>query len=134
MIQNNQFRADLFYRINGLRVTLARLRARHNVSGLIEKLLSVLSPNEPKNIAPEVLKKLLAYQWPGNVRELQQALKLPYILSTPATEISMQHFSPDMQFKLAEASDFTPSTHSPLRLGEEKPFENLWLATTAISQ
>lgn len=120
MVQSNHFRADLFYRINGLRVVLPPVRARHNISGLIENLLSILSPDEPKTIAPEALKKLLAYQWPGNVRELQQTLKLACILSSPATEISINHFSPDMQSKLTDALDSEPVTHSPLRHQEKQ--------------
>ena len=120
LVQNNQFREDLFYRINGLRVVLPPVRARLNIPGLIEQLLAQLSPFEPKTIAPETLRKLLAYKWPGNVRELQQALKVACILSGHASEISINHFSPDMQSKLADVSGSEPPHQTTLRHQEKE--------------
>ncbi|MDH4611571.1 sigma-54-dependent Fis family transcriptional regulator [Pseudomonas sp. BN102] len=120
LVRNDQFREDLFYRINGFRVVLPPVRARLNIQGLIQSLLSHLSPDEPKTISPETLGKLLAYSWPGNVRELQQALKVGCILSGPESEISMSHFSPDMQAKLAAVPGSGPIFQSPLRRQERE--------------
>ena len=120
LMRNNQFREDLYYRINGLRVVLPPLRTRQNISGLISTLLTQLSPNEPKTIATETLSKLLSYQWPGNVRELQQALKVACILSGNAPEIMIDHFSPDLQSKLSDKSEREPLQHSPLRRQERE--------------
>ncbi|QEY63044.1 sigma-54-dependent Fis family transcriptional regulator [Metapseudomonas lalkuanensis] len=120
LVRSDQFREDLFYRINGFRVVLPPVRDRLNIRGLIESLLSQLSPDEPKALSPETLGKLLAYNWPGNVRELQQALKVACILSGPEPEISTNHFSPDMQAKLTKVSGIGPTSQSPLRRREQE--------------
>ena len=77
LIEQRQFRRDLFYRINILRLTLAPLRARPgDVRVLAETLLArqlerIGGVLDPAHIAATLSPMLQAYHWPGNVRELE---------------------------------------------------------------
>jgi transcriptional regulator with GAF, ATPase, and Fis domain len=68
------FRADLYYRVNAVRVRLPPLRERgHDVLLLARHFIGRAAAAcgiEPPAIAPPLAAQLLAYRWPGNVREL----------------------------------------------------------------
>lgn len=70
MVRSGDFREDLFYRLNVIRITVPPLRERP------EDLLPLMDfflrsrPNRPQ-FSPDVLRQLMAYRWPGNVRELR---------------------------------------------------------------
>ncbi|WP_437882775.1 sigma-54-dependent Fis family transcriptional regulator [Pseudomonas sp. LRF_L74] len=96
LIGQGGFREDLYYRINGLRVTLPALRERRDVAQLVQTLLRREVPDRPKRLSAEAQQAVLGYHWPGNVRQLQQALKVAAILSGEAVEIELGHFPPDL--------------------------------------
>jgi transcriptional regulator of acetoin/glycerol metabolism len=76
MIENGEFREDLFYRLNGITLHLPLLRDRADKEALIKSLL--LEENagaDPIEIADDALAKLLSYSWPGNIRQLRNALR-----------------------------------------------------------
>src|SRR5512136_1876633 len=74
-----QFREDLFYRLNVVRVHLPPLRERHgDIRLLVNYILKAFAKEQqrpPKSIAPGVLRVLEKYHWPGNVRELENVLR-----------------------------------------------------------
>jgi DNA-binding NtrC family response regulator len=73
LVSNGEFRRDLYYRLNVLRLDLPPLRERHgDISLLAEHFLSSLTPPgaKPKSLSTAALQKLNCYDWPGNVREL----------------------------------------------------------------
>jgi len=81
----SQFRQDLFYRINVLRLSLPPLRARgtdilHLAEWLLANHTAALSKNT-KHLSPLAIQAITTYQWPGNVRELQHAIERAVILS-----------------------------------------------------
>jgi len=81
-IQDGLFREDLYYRINGLQLTLPSLRERSDLEKLIDDILcEVAAPSAPPMLSPAAHAALHAYSWPGNIRELQQALKLGVALA-----------------------------------------------------
>ena len=82
MARNGQFRADLFYRLNVIPITLPPLRQRPNdIKLLIEHFMrQYLGENAP-GLAPEVIAALQSHPWPGNIRELQNAVERAAILS-----------------------------------------------------
>src|SRR5215475_7082679 len=94
MVQENQFREDLFYRISVIPLELPPLRHRRDdIPLLADHFLARLNTSMGKKIdriSDEALKKLEAYEWPGNVRELENALERSFILETSA-ELSAQH-------------------------------------------
>ena len=79
MVAEGQFRADLYYRLNGFAIDIPPLRERpDDVMVLLEHFLMRFSRELGKDvqaISPEALELLLRYNWPGNVRELQSMLK-----------------------------------------------------------
>jgi transcriptional regulator of acetoin/glycerol metabolism len=97
LIQRGGFREDLYYRINGLRVTLPALRDRRDIAEMVQTLLQRESTSVPKQLSSEALQAVLSYHWPGNVRQLQQALKVAAILSGDASVIEFGDFPPDLR-------------------------------------
>ncbi|WP_280376888.1 sigma-54-dependent Fis family transcriptional regulator [Pseudomonas sp. BN515] len=90
--QEQGFREDLYYRINGLRVTLPTLRERSDLERLIQRLLqSETTAHAPLTLEPAALQALLAYRWPGNIRQLHQTLRLAAALAEEDGRIGLQH-------------------------------------------
>ncbi|MFC0708928.1 sigma-54-dependent Fis family transcriptional regulator [Azorhizophilus paspali] len=69
------FREDLFYRLDGLAVTLPPLRERSDKGELIDHLLEREARGEAIRLEPAARQALLAYAWPGNVRQLRSVLR-----------------------------------------------------------
>jgi two-component system response regulator FlrC len=89
LIRKEAFRADLFYRLNVIRIDCAPLSGRPEaIATLAVELLRKAcdaAGSGPKRLAPGALEKLCAYGWPGNVRELQNALERAVLLSDSET-------------------------------------------------
>ena len=80
-----QFREDLFYRLNVVRIHLPPLRDRRDdipllVNYFLEKIAREHS-RKPKSIAAAAIKLLEKYHWPGNVRELENAIRRAHVMS-----------------------------------------------------
>ncbi|MCY6485776.1 sigma 54-interacting transcriptional regulator [Clostridium aestuarii] len=79
MVESNQFRLDLFYRINIFTLTIPPLRERReDIKVLVEYYVKQFSKKYNKKIneiTPNASKKLLNYEWNGNVRELQNVIE-----------------------------------------------------------
>ncbi len=79
MIRQGQFRQDLYYRINVVRIDLPPLRERGDDIGLLAEYMARRYGREMgrpiKGIAPEAYQVLAQYRWPGNVRELQNVIR-----------------------------------------------------------
>ncbi len=84
-INNNQFRSDLYYRLNVIPVHVPPLRERKDdIIFLIDYFLNKFKRQYDKNlkdIAADTLDILLNYDWPGNVRELENAIEYAIIRS-----------------------------------------------------
>ena len=74
LVREGQFRSDLYYRLNVLRLDLPPLRERPgDIALLAAHFLSSLCPpssSRRKWFSPAALHRLSCYDWPGNVREL----------------------------------------------------------------
>lgn len=85
MVQNDEFRQDLLYRINTIEIQLPPLRERtEDISLLAEHFLKQYARKYNKqitNISESALNKLVSYSWPGNVRELQHAVERAVIMT-----------------------------------------------------
>ena len=79
MVAREEFRGDLYYRLNVFTIQLPPLRERiEDMPELIKHFLQRFSRELSKEVhavAPEALALLQRYPWPGNVRELQSILK-----------------------------------------------------------
>ena len=82
-IKANQFRQDLYYRINTITVSLPPLRERReDIRLLAEHFLEQNAVYGRKRLSPVALRVLERCDWPGNVRELQHAIQRAVILCT----------------------------------------------------
>jgi two-component system nitrogen regulation response regulator GlnG len=80
-----QFREDLFYRLNVVRIHIAPLRERReDIPLLVNYFLKRLATDQtqpPKSVATSVVKALEKYHWPGNVRELENAIRHAHVMA-----------------------------------------------------
>ena len=80
-----QFREDLFYRLNVVRIQIPPLRDRlEDIPLLVNYFLKKLAREQqraPKSVAASVMKTLEKYHWPGNVRELENAIRRAYVMA-----------------------------------------------------
>ncbi|MBU2492881.1 MAG: sigma-54 dependent transcriptional regulator [Bacteroidetes bacterium] len=91
-IKNSEFREDLYYRLNVLRVELPPLRERSDdVILLVNHFLNQFNSKFTKKIerfSDDALEALKNYSWPGNVRELRNVVERTYILQkNPVIEV-----------------------------------------------
>ena len=88
-VKDGTFRADLFYRLNVVSLTVPPLRNRpEDIPQLIERFLTKHCRDMKRTmlrISPQAVKKLISYAWPGNVRELENAIERAVVLKTGDT-------------------------------------------------
>ncbi len=83
-VKNKEFREDLYYRINGISITIPPLRERkEDISILASTFLEEANEKYKKNkkLAKEVLDVFHNYFWPGNVRELKNLIERLCLIS-----------------------------------------------------
>jgi transcriptional regulator with GAF, ATPase, and Fis domain len=81
-VGKKEFRADLFYRISTVILTVPPLRERPgDILPLARQLLGAISPDSLE-LAPDAEQALLGYRWPGNIRELKNVLERALINRT----------------------------------------------------
>jgi DNA-binding NtrC family response regulator len=83
-VEAGRFRADLYYRLQVVEITLPPLRAhKEDIPDLVAHFLATLAPRlglPPFEVSPDEMKYLQAYDWPGNVRELRNLIERSLIL------------------------------------------------------
>jgi formate hydrogenlyase transcriptional activator len=86
MVKRNEFRSDLYYRLNVFPIPLPPLRARReDIPALVEHFVDIYARRMGKQIdqiAPETMSELTSYVWPGNIRELQNFIERSVIVSS----------------------------------------------------
>jgi transcriptional regulator of acetoin/glycerol metabolism len=84
-VAQGRFRADLFYRLDGVSLYLSPLRERSaDIPTLVRGILRILTPaaETPPEVHPDLMDILCAHDWPGNVRELRNVLSRILALSS----------------------------------------------------
>ena len=93
LVAQGEFREDLFYRVNVLRVDLPPLRERReDIPLLAESLLAraAREANRPVPLLPhEVVAALVAHDWPGNVRELENEMRRLVVMATDGVTLDL---------------------------------------------
>jgi len=141
LVREGQFREDLYYRINVLRIHLPPLRERTAcIEPLAYYLLEKLGRTVKKkinSIDPEVIDMFRQYPWPGNIRQLSNTIERALLLED-------QMVIRKSSVSLPEINDLTPPKIQPtgLKLSENEETEmiaraledNLWIQKDAALQ
>ncbi len=106
MVQDQRFRADLYYRVNVFPVRVPPLRERRDdIPLLVRHFVQQFSRRMSRSvetIPTETMNALVRYDWPGNIRELQNVIERAVILSTgPVLKVSLD----DLRTRVSSAPD-----------------------------
>jgi len=97
LVSTNQFRADLFYRLNIFRIILPPLRERkEDIFELVQTFLVEFASFYEKpapRVSEAYLELLLNYDWPGNVRELKNAVQYSIARINDEDELLPSHLT-----------------------------------------
>jgi len=90
------FREDLYYRLNGLLLTLPSLREREDRIALSLKILGdLVGTDQAVILSPEVQKIFANHPWPGNIRQMHNVLRTAVALLGDGNEITVDELSED---------------------------------------
>ena len=125
-----QFRQDLYYRINVLRLSLPPLRERgKDILQLAECLLQQQAERlggGKRHLSPRAIQAITTYQWPGNVRELDHAIERAVIL-TDGEEIDKDALGIDLELVSIARIRSQGSSATSGRIVSSEPPEDLSL-------
>jgi Response regulator containing CheY-like receiver, AAA-type ATPase, and DNA-binding domains len=94
LVEKGDFRADLFYRLNGITIYVPPLRERRDdLSDLIQYFMRKFSPADKKiTLSQGAYQALLNYDWPGNIRELEHVVQRAVTIA-PVDTILEEHLN-----------------------------------------
>jgi transcriptional regulator of acetoin/glycerol metabolism len=96
-IEAGRFDADLYYRINGMALSLPPLRSRKDFPQLLARLLEEMAPGRGLTLDPAIATAFAEYVWPGNISQLVNALKAACaLLDDEENHIGWQHLPDDL--------------------------------------
>lgn len=100
MIKQGEFRQDLFYRLNVVRIDIPPLRERKEDIPLLvdhfRRHFNKKLKREVAGVSPEAMSVLMHYRWPGNVRELENCMERAFIVCHEP-EIQVRHLPPEVR-------------------------------------
>jgi len=86
MVKRNEFRSDLYYRLNVFPISLPPLRERRaDIPALVTHFVELYGRRMGKHIehvSPDTMSALISYLWPGNIRELQNFIERSVIVTS----------------------------------------------------
>jgi transcriptional regulator with PAS, ATPase and Fis domain len=91
MVQHKQFREDLFYRVNVLKITVPPLRERAaDIPRLAQFFVAKhwRNPGTAPRLTTGAIARLVAHTWPGNIRELENEIERMLVLAHDAPELT----------------------------------------------
>jgi DNA-binding NtrC family response regulator len=96
MIAADEFREDLFFRVNTFEIRLPPLRERREDIPHLARTLLARAARRPLDqiaemVTPEAVEVLTEYEWPGNVRELANVMEYAFIVSN-GQKLTAEHF------------------------------------------
>jgi transcriptional regulator of acetoin/glycerol metabolism len=93
-VVQGEFREDLYYRLNGLRLTLPPLRDRSDLPALIKRILEESLGRKDIVVRPEVMELMQRHPWRGNIRQLFNVLRSAMVFMEDH-ELGTQHLPED---------------------------------------
>jgi len=112
-VANNEFREDLFHRLNVIRIHLPNLRERKEDIQLLSEHFLIQAANElsvkPKTLNKKTIVFFQQYQWPGNVRQLENICRFLTVMAS-GQEILLEDLPPELtqnnQKDLSKSTDW----------------------------
>ncbi len=109
LVKNNEFRSDLYYRLNTFSLHIVPLRERKEDIPLLAKHFLLMfakryNKKNPKDFSPETERLMISYQWPGNVRELRNVIEKIVVLEN-SEEILPEHLPKEIVTQSAYSSN-----------------------------
>lgn len=104
-ISEGRFREDLYYRLNGLRLSLPPLRKRTDLLALAQMMLTKFTPaGRHLSLSDKVTQVFSHHPWPGNLRQLNNLLRTAVaLMDEGCTELDIEHLCEDF---LEQQDDF----------------------------
>jgi two-component system response regulator PilR (NtrC family) len=131
LIKEKQFRQDLFFRLNVIKIELPPLRERkEDIPLLVKHFLDTYSRENKKDIigvSEEVMEIFANYEWPGNIRELENLIERAVVLAK--TKLITRNNLPPFLFKTEVEQEITliPSESSGTLKEQTKRFQKSWI-------
>ena len=116
-VAKGEFREDLYYRLNGLRLALPPLRERSDLSALIELIFIKELKRQGIHIDPMVLELLQKHPWRGNLRQLSNVLRSALIFMED-NELQLKHLPEDFLEELDKTCTLAPDDVADLATTE----------------
>ena len=120
LIENGQFRQDIYYRINVIAINLPALRERkEDIPILIKHFIDKYSKENGKavtDISKEAHNHLMHYHFPGNIRELENIIESAIVMSRSEV-ITIDDFTPDV---MTSSESTTLNPHNFLNSYDKK--------------
>lgn len=119
MIEEHEFREDLFYRLNVMPIFLPPLRERlDDLDSLVDHFIKKFAKQHQRNITeihPKALEYLKNYSWPGNIRELENVIEHAFIIEN-SNEITVESLPEALRSAASKSTrnESQPSFSGPL--------------------
>lgn len=109
MVKDRQFREDLFYRLNVVRISIPPLCERkEEIPIFADHFISLLNKKYQlhKHLDPMILPQLFNYDWPGNIRELRNVLEQAFVTSPGPliTQVWLGNENPELNMNIENES------------------------------
>lgn len=108
-----RFRADLYYRLNGLTLSLPPLRERSDLNELVARLLKAEAPERALRVDDEVVAAFGRYRWPGNVRQLANVVRTAVALLDDGEDVVTVALVGDEVREAPGAASLEPASAAP---------------------
>jgi len=121
LVQSRQFRDDLYYRLNVVKIGLPPLsRRREDISLLVDHFVEKFNLKMGKNlsgVSHEVMAFLMRYDFPGNVRELENIIEHAFVMCKGEV-IEVRHLPTELIDRSKEALSEEKEVDRPLQMAE----------------
>ncbi len=98
-VARGSFREDLYYRLNGLAVTLPALRERGDIRTLAQRLAEAeVGQRPPVAFSDRAMAAIESYAWPGNIRQLNNVIRVAIALLDEDESLITEHHLPEELF------------------------------------
>ena len=115
-VAQGAFREDLYYRLNGMSVTLPALRERTDIRAIVHRLAAEeIAPNEePVKFSEGAMQAIERYGWPGNIRQLFNVIRVTIaMLDDDETLITEAHLPEELFEAPLQSPGGTLAAHDP---------------------